>query len=185
MSWSSSTTRMLGAVSMTRLGTLGLPLREATLRAPPAHNCAKLVGWLGMRCGKVCYPGARTPMLPLLCSFALAQLTVASSALAGAPEEPRTIVREATRAVENDGAAELRARCQARLDRDPADRGALLGLATLSRLTYDYPDAEARYRRLSDPAPAPADGFATYARLGEAWALEERGFSNGAEAEFE
>src|SRR5262249_26210329 len=33
--------------------------------------------------------------------------------------------------------------------------------------------------------PSPADGFAIYAHLGQAWALEERGFSNGAEAEFE
>jgi CHAT domain-containing protein/tetratricopeptide (TPR) repeat protein len=124
-------------------------------------------------------------MLPLLCTFAIAQLTAASSTLAGAPDEPRSIVREATRAVENDAAAQLRVRWQASLDRDPSDRRALLGLATLSRLTYDYRDAEVRYRRLSDPASAPEDGFATYARLGNAWALEERGFSNGAEAEFE
>lgn len=118
-------------------------------------------------------------MLPLLCSLALAQIPP------GAPAEPRAIVRAATRAVENDGAADLRAFWQQRLEHDSTDRGALLGLATFARLTYDYPDAEARYRRLSDPASGPADGFAIYARLGQAWALEERGFSNGAETEFE
>lgn len=123
-------------------------------------------------------------MLPLLCTLALAQL-LAVSATSAAPDDPRTVVREATRAVENDGAAEVRARWQARLDHDPTDRGALLGLATLSRLSYDYPDSEARYRRLTNPDSSPSDGFATYAHLGEAWALEERGFSNGAETEFE
>ena len=122
-------------------------------------------------------------MLPLLCTLAVAQMTATSPPSAAG--DPRSIVREATRAVENDGAAELRARWQARRERDATDRAALLGLATLSRLTYDYPDAEARYRRLSDPATSPADGFATYAHLGQAWALEERGFSNGAETEFE
>jgi hypothetical protein len=124
-------------------------------------------------------------MVPLLCILAVAQLLPATAAPATASDDPRTVVREATRAVENDRAAELRARWQARLEHDSTDRGALLGLATLARLTYDYPDAEARYRRLSDPASGPADGFSTYARLGQAWALEERGFSNRAEAEFE
>jgi len=115
-------------------------------------------------------------MVPLLLILAVA---------AGAAEDPRTVVREATRAVESDRAAELRGRWQARLDRDSTDRAALLGLATLARLTYDYPDAEAGYHHLSDPASGRADGFSTYARLGQAWALEERGFSNRAEAEFE
>jgi CHAT domain-containing protein/tetratricopeptide (TPR) repeat protein len=116
-------------------------------------------------------------MLPLLCTLALVPtLTVTST-----PGDPRSIVREATRAVENDGAAQVRDLWEASLARDSTDRGALLGLATLSRLTYDYPNAEVLYRRLSDHP----DGFATYARLGQAWALEERGFSNAAEAEFE
>jgi CHAT domain-containing protein/tetratricopeptide (TPR) repeat protein len=124
-------------------------------------------------------------MLPLLCTLAIAQTLAVTSTPAGALDDPRAVVREATRAIENDGAAGLRALWQARLVRDSTDRGALLGLATLSRLTYDYPNAEALYRRLSDPTSSPADGFAIYARLGQAWALEERGFSNGAEAEFE
>ena len=124
-------------------------------------------------------------MLPLLCTLAIAQTLAVTSPPAGALDEPRAVVREATRAIENDGAAGLRALWQARLARDSTDRGALLGLATLSRLTYDYPNAEALYRRLSNPTSSPADGFAIYAPSGQAWALEERGFSNGAEAEFE
>src|SRR5262249_51623640 len=130
-------------------------------------------------------PDARSLMLPLRCTLAFAQLLAATPTPAAAPDDPRTIVREATRAIENEGAAELRALWQARLARDSTDRGALLGLATLSRLTYGYPDAEVLYRRLSDPTSSPADGFAIYAHLGQAWALEERGFSNGAEAEFD
>ena len=124
-------------------------------------------------------------MVPLLCRLAIAQMLAVPSPTAAGLDDPRTIVREATRAVENDGAPELRAVWQGRLGRDAGDRGALLGLATLSRLTYDYPGAETLYRRLSPPTSSPADGFAVYARLGQAWALEERGFSNAAEAEFE
>ncbi len=55
-----------------------------------------------------------------------------ASTPAGALDDPRAVVREATRAVENDGAAGLRALWQARLVRDSTDRAALLGLATLS-----------------------------------------------------
>jgi CHAT domain-containing protein len=124
-------------------------------------------------------------MLPLLCTLAVAQTLAVTSTPAGGLDDPRTVVREATRAVENDGVAALRALWEARLVRDSADRPALLGLATLCRLTYDYPKAEALYRRLSEPTSSAADGFATYARLGQAWALEERGFSERAEAEFE
>src|SRR5262249_14084585 len=54
--------------------------------------------------------------------------------------------------------------------------------ATLARLRYDYPTAEALQQEL---AAASSGRFAVYAILGQAWALEERGFSNGAETEFE
>lgn len=99
-------------------------------------------------------------------------------------EDPRALVREATRAVETGSAGPLRALWQARVEQDPIDRPALLGLGTLARLTYDYPAAEALYRRLSGPGSVLSDRFTAYAHLGQAWALEERGFSNGAEAEF-
>src|SRR5262249_6141543 len=105
-------------------------------------------------------------------------LAVGPPVAAAATEDPRSIVREAARAVEDDRAAELGARWQARLDGDANDRAALLGLATLARLRYDYPAAEALYRRVDG---AEADRFTAYARLGQAWALEERGFSDGAE----
>jgi len=96
-------------------------------------------------------------------------------------EDPRAVVRDAARAVENETAAPLAASWQARLDADPSDRAALLGLATLARLDYDYPRAETLYRR----AEGGHDRLTAYARLGLAWGLEERGFSNAAEAEFD
>jgi CHAT domain-containing protein len=124
--------------------------------------------------------------MPGLVPVLLVVLAAAPSVAAPAePNDPRSVVREATRAVENERAAEARAAWQARLDHDATDRAALLGLATLARLTYDYPAAEALYRRVDAPGSAPHDRFTAYARLGQAWALEERGFSNGAEAQFE
>jgi hypothetical protein len=48
-------------------------------------------------------------MLPLLCTLAIAQTLAMTSTPAGAVDDPRAVVREATRAVENDGVAELRA----------------------------------------------------------------------------
>src|SRR5262249_7722389 len=97
--------------------------------------------------------------------------------LALAAEDPRAIVREATRAVEEEREPELAARWQGR-----DDGAARLGLATLARLRYDYPAAEILYRALDG---AETEAVTAYARLGLAWGLEERGFSDGAEKEFE
>ena len=44
------------------------------------------------------------------------------------PEDPRTVVRSALRSVEGDSAPALRARWMARLQADPSDRLAILGL---------------------------------------------------------
>lgn len=82
----------------------------------------------------------------------------------------------ATRAVENDSAPAIAARWQARLRRDPADREALLGLATIRRLTYRYQAAESTYTRLLVPAaPGREDPFAIQSRLGQSYALLTRG----------
>src|SRR5215475_1770335 len=127
--------------------------------------------------------GRNHGMPALLVAFALAQAAPAKPGRA--PEDPRTVVREATRAVEEEEAPPLRTLWQARLDHDPGDRVALLGLATLARLAYDYPTAEELQRRLIAADAATSGRFTAYALLGQAWALEERGFSNGAEAQFE
>jgi len=101
------------------------------------------------------------------------------SSVAG--DEPARIVWLATRAVEGDSAAAVSARWAARLKRDPADRAAELGLATLARLTYQYDDAERRYARLLPPAGRPPDGYAAYARLGHGTGLRTRGLVAAAE----
>ncbi|HYV66712.1 MAG TPA: hypothetical protein VE964_10750, partial [Myxococcales bacterium] len=121
----------------------------------------------------------------LLVALAVANSLAAPAESKALLENPRSLVRKATLAVENDAAEPLRAPWQAQLERDSGDRAALLGLATLARLTYDYPAAETLYRRLLGGSDgARPDRFTVYAHLGLAWALEERGFSNHAEAQF-
>lgn len=98
-------------------------------------------------------------------------------------DDPRVIVRNGLRAVEGDSVTAVRARWEARLRKDSTDRAALLGLATLARLTYDYPTAERLYRSLV--ATARLDRYVTFARLGMAWKRDAQGFANDAGAEFE
>ena len=86
--------------------------------------------------------------------------------------------------MERDSAGPMVARWGARLRADSSDRAAAIGLATIARLTYDYPTAERLYRLLYSPDSARPDPYAVYARLGLAWALEDRGRSNDAGAEF-
>jgi CHAT domain-containing protein len=96
--------------------------------------------------------------------------------------DPAAAVRIATRAVEGDSAGRVRARLNARVRRDGNDRAALLGLATLSRLEYDYPAAESAYRRL---AAGPRDRVTAYAHLGLAEGYEARSFGLRARPELE
>ena len=84
------------------------------------------------------------------------------------------MVRSATLAVEGDSSARMQARLDRRVSRHPGDRAALLGLATLARLRYDYPAAERFYRRLIE---GPRDRFTAYAHLGRAEGLESRSMS--------
>lgn len=90
-------------------------------------------------------------------------------------EDPHAIVRAATRAVERDSAGRLAALWKARIQHHAGDRSAALGLATIARLTYDYPTAEKHYRRLSRTDSTSLDRHAMYARLGFAQGLYARG----------
>src|SRR5919199_2407 len=120
-------------------------------------------------------------MLELLLLLALSlTASVPVAAAAGPRDDPRAVVREATRAVEGDSAARVRARWEGRLERDSSDRAALLGLASIARLTYDYPTAERLYRPLFATRPQAGtrphpDRVAVYARLGLAQGLWEQG----------
>ncbi len=100
------------------------------------------------------------------------------------PGDPPAVVREATLAVEGDRVAAARARWDARRAIDSLDRAARLGLATLARLTYDYPTADTFYRALTTADSTQPDRFAAYARLGWAWGLEDQGWSTEAGMQF-
>ena len=133
--------------------------------------------------------GPRKLLSPLLLAAALAApawaLQVPEPLRPAAPgDDPSAVVREATLAVEHDSVAVLRARWEARRAADSLDRAALLGLATLARLTYDYPAAERRYRLLIASDSTRPDRYTAYARLGRAWALEDQGWSTDAGTEF-
>lgn len=90
-------------------------------------------------------------------------------------DDPRALVREATRAVQVDSARWASARWQARLARDPSDRAAMLGLATLARLTYEYRTADRGYRELFATNSLRPDRYAIYARLGLTQGLHAQG----------
>ena len=74
--------------------------------------------------------------------------------------DPRSIVREAERAVESRQAPLLAARWNLASKQHPADASALFAQATLERLTYRYPEASRDYELLrafpaSDRRPLP------------------------------
>lgn len=100
-------------------------------------------------------------------------------------ETPREIVREAFRAVEGDSATATAGRWERRIGRNSTDRIALLGLATLARLRYDYAVAERFYRQLLDGASTSQDRVAAYARLGLAQGLDAQGWGTKAVEELE
>ena len=81
---------------------------------------------------------------------------------------PRTIVREAERAVETRSAPRLAARWHRALAQRPGNVAALFAQATLERLTYDYATARRDYELLR-ALPASAGGrFRAFSALGEA-----------------
>ena len=113
----------------------------------------------------------RVSMVPL-CLAALA--VRAPGGPPSSTDDPRAVVRAAAAAVRSDSVAPYRARWQHRLAADTADRAAALGLATLARLTYDYPEANRIYRVMVS-ADGPSDRYAVYAWLGWGQGYEEYG----------
>ena len=85
---------------------------------------------------------------------------------AASPDDARRSVRAARSAVAGDTVAPARARWEAALERNAADRGALLSLGTLARLTNDSAAAARYYRRILERSPP--DRFTVYARIGRA-----------------
>jgi CHAT domain-containing protein len=111
-------------------------------------------------------------------------LSVSAVARPAPSDAAKDVVRQALRAVEGDSVAPVRTRWSARLQQDSTDRAALLGIATLARLTYDYAASDRLYPRLFRADSLPPDAYGAYARLGQAWSLEERGRSDAAGEEF-
>lgn len=99
----------------------------------------------------------------------LATLTLALGVTAGAQtsDDPRTIVFAAERAVTDDSAQVAAGRWHAALARDSSDRTALLGLATLARMRYDFPTAERLLGRLLAQRAGAPDRWQVQARLGQ------------------
>jgi len=84
-----------------------------------------------------------------------------------ATDRPADVVRQATHAVEVDSAGPALARWRASLARDSSDLGALLGVATITRLTYEDASADRLYARVA-AATAPGSSYAAWAALGRA-----------------
>lgn len=82
--------------------------------------------------------------------------------------DPRSIVREAERAVEARRVPALAARWTADLQRHPANPAALFARATIERLTYRYPEASRDYDHLRALPAAQGGRFRAFAALGEA-----------------
>ena len=94
------------------------------------------------------------------------------------------LVRQATAAVEGDSVTSVARRWHARMQRDSSDRPALLGLATLARLTYDYARADSLYNRLLSRKPDAPDRLIVLARVGRGLSMRFRGLHRDAEDEF-
>jgi len=119
-------------------------------------------------------------VLRFLLLIALAAAGQRNTAQTG--DDPRSIVRAATRAIEGDSAVRLEARWRERVSRRASDRAAAFGLATLARLRYDYPSSERMYRGLIAGA---SDGYTAYAYLGLADGDETRGAARDAMVELD
>lgn len=113
----------------------------------------------------------------------LGLLLVAAVALQDGAPTARSVVRAATAAVEGDSVARMRGRWTRAAAATPPDRVALLGLATLARLTYDYRTADSLYARLL--ADSLADPAAVYAALGSGLAARTRGLQRAATGWFD
>ena len=99
-------------------------------------------------------------------------------------ESPRALLLTAARAVEGDSTAAVESRWSARVRHDADDRAALLGLATLARLTYRFARADSLFARLSVPASRAPDAYAPYVSEGRANAFMSRGDLASAEQWF-
>ena len=105
----------------------------------------------------------------------------AAPAVRGVAQEPSDVVRAARLAVEGDSVRAVTGRWEDRLRREPGDRLARLGLATIARLLYDARAAEQHYPLLYRDAARP-DAVAREAMLGHGTWLMSSGRNAEADA---
>ena len=96
----------------------------------------------------------------MLGSFVAVALGLLSISPADTISTPRELVSAALRATEQGQADSLSRQWELRVSRDSSDRTALLGLATLARLRYDYGTAERLYRFVYSAGGTLDPGFA-------------------------
>src|SRR5262245_8087274 len=107
---------------------------------------------------------------------ALLSLGVAfASPAAAPPDAPRVVVRHAVVAVEGDSVEVVRCRWAKAAAADTPDRSAVLGLATIARLTYSYATADSLFATLTSVPGQPSDDITVYALIGSAQAARSRG----------
>ena len=107
--------------------------------------------------------------------LAVTSLRAQSPPARQAGPSPARIVDAAEHAVQDDSAEVARVRWTAALRRDPGDREALLGLATVARATYAFETADSLLGALlarSQPGP---NGWTAWARLGRFRVANGRG----------
>ncbi|MGQ0649578.1 MAG: CHAT domain-containing protein [Gemmatimonadaceae bacterium] len=95
--------------------------------------------------------------------------------------QARDIVRQAEEAVHRHSVASAESRWRAALRAHAADRAALLGAATLARLTYRYPSADSLIRILRQ---GPADQYSVWAAVVVAQSWRERARDDSASSWF-
>ena len=95
-------------------------------------------------------------------------LTPAGWAAAPRVANPRHIVREAERAVEQHQEPTLAARWRRALEVDPGSAAALFAQATMERLAYRYPEATRDYDRVRAMPAATAGSFRAFSALAQA-----------------
>lgn len=83
-------------------------------------------------------------------------------------DRPAELVRGSTHAVESDSASQATARWRAVLAGDSTNARALLALATIERLSYDFAAADRHYRAVASPASSAPPAFRAWALLGMA-----------------
>src|SRR6185503_9299766 len=99
--------------------------------------------------------------------------------------DPRSVVVQATRAVEGDSAARVTGRWSARARRDSSDWAARLGLATLARLSYDYPTADSGFGSLIRSTEPGAVPYVIMALVESGKGFQTRGGNTAADSAYQ